>query len=274
MHIDLLGNCPSTLLPDPMAVDGESFRAYIDATAEAGFDAVSLWAFHLMFAGPDSADVVRASGLQVKAVEAAIGWTGGATDAAIAEVDGLVGTGADLGAGIVGAACLGPIDDRAAAAEGLAAIAGRAAEADMVIALEFLPWTGVPTFAAANDLIEASGAANATVLLDTFHWIRQPGGPDLDALRAVRGDRVAYVQLCEPAGVAADDIESEAMHQRRAPGAGAVDYASIWAALDHIGSSPFVAAEVFNDGLAAQGPTVMAKTLHDACRAVLPSTLR
>jgi sugar phosphate isomerase/epimerase len=275
MHITSLGNCPSTLLPDPMAVDADSFRAYVDATAEAGFDSVSLWAFHLMFAGPNSADVVRTSGLKVEAIEAAIGWTGGATDAAIAEVDGLISVGVDLGARIIGAACLGPMEDHGAAADGLAALAQRAATADMIVALEFLPWTGVPTFAAANELVLNAGETNATVLLDTFHWIRQPGGPDLDTLRSVPGDRVAYVQLCDPSATAsaamgATEIVNEAMTARRPPGAGGVDYASIWEALDHIGSDPFVAAEVFSTELAAGGPAAMAKTVHDACRAVLP----
>lgn len=273
MQITSLGNCPSTLLPDPMAIDAEAFRSYIDATANAGFDSVSLWAFHVMFAGDGAADVVRASGLRVEAVEASIGWTAGPSDALTAEIDGLIATGADLGARIVGAACLGPIEDHAAAAAGLAAIAARAAEADMVIALEFLPWTGVPSMAAANDLVLAAGEPNATILLDTFHWIRQPGGPDLDLLRSLPGDRVAYVQLCEPSPaetVAIDDIEPEAMHQRRTPGAGAVDYGAIWDALDHIGSDPFVAAEVFNDDLVAQGPAAMASAVHDACRSVLP----
>lgn len=273
MRITTLGNCPSTLLPDPMVVDADSFRAYVDATAAAGFDALSLWPFHLLFAGEGAAEVVRASGLRVEAVEASIGWTTGPSDALTAEIDGLIGSAADLGARIVGAACLGPIEDRSAAVAGLAAIAARAAEADMVIALEFLPWTGVATLADADDLILDAGEPNATILLDTFHWIRQPGGPDLDRLRSLPGDRIAYVQLCEPsdaAHVAADEIEPEAMHRRRLPGAGMVDHESLWAALDHIGSAPYVAAEVFNDDLVARGPAAMATAVHDACRAVLP----
>ncbi|MDW3218711.1 MAG: TIM barrel protein [Acidimicrobiales bacterium] len=273
MEIASLGNCPSTLLADPMAIDGEKLRAYIDATASAGFDAVSLWAFHLLFAGPDSAAVVRDSGLDVGAVEACIGWTAGPSDALTAEIDGLIGTGVDLGARIVGAACLGPMDDHPAAVDGFAAIAARAAEADMVVSLEFLPWTGMPTLAAANDLVVATGAANATILLDLFHWIRQPGGPDLDLLRTLPGERISYVQLCEPSAaptMATGEIENEAMHARRLPGAGTVDHPSIWDALDHIGSTPFVAAEVFSDELVADGPVSMARAVHDACRAVLP----
>lgn len=273
MHVRTLGNCPATLLADPMVVDGESFRATIDATAEAGFDTISLWGFHLLLAGTGSVDVVRRSGLRVEAVEAAIGWADGPTDAALAEIDGLVATGTELGARIVGAACLGPVADRGAAVEGLAAVAARAAAADMVVALEFLPWTGIATFAAANELVLLTGEPSATVLLDTFHWVRQPGGPDLDTLRSVPGDRVAYVQLCDPSAadsVAAEEIEDEAMTARRPPGAGGVDYPALWKALAHIGSDPFVATEVFSTELAASGPEAMAKAVHDGGRSVLP----
>ncbi len=270
MKIDSLGNCPSTLLPDPMRVDGDSFRGYIEATAQAGFDELSLWAFHLMFAGPQAVNVVLDSGLSVRSVEAAISWTTGPTDAARAEVSGLVETGSQFGAGLVGAACLGPIDDLSAAADGLAMLAEQAATADMSIALEFLPWTGVPTFAAANDLVVASGAENATILLDAWHWVRQPGGPDLDLLRSVPGHRVSYVQMCDPGPTPGDDLEAEAMTDRRLPGAGTVDYASIWSALDEIGSDPFVAAEVFNPEMTARGAVQMAAAVHDACWLQLP----
>ncbi|MDE0065896.1 MAG: sugar phosphate isomerase/epimerase [Acidimicrobiaceae bacterium] len=270
MKIDSLGNCPSTLLPDPMRVDADSFRGYINATAQAGFDEVSLWAFHLMLAGPQAANVVLDSGLSVRAVEAAISWASGPSDAARAEVAGLVETGSQFGAHIVGAACLGPIEDQSAAADGLAMLAEVAATADMVIALEFLPWAGVPTFSAANDLVVASGAENATVLIDAWHWVRQPGGPDLDLLRSVPGERVAYVQMCDPGPAPGEDLETEAMNDRRLPGAGTVDYASLWSALDHIGSSVFVAAEVFNPAMTAKGPVSMAAAVHDACWLQLP----
>ena len=272
MKIDSLGNCPSTLLPDPMSIDDDSLRAYVDATAAAGFDSMSLWAFHLKLAGPNSAAVVRDSGLKVEAVEAAIGWTNGPTDGALGEIDGLIEAGTQLGARIVGAAMLGPMEDVGAATEGLAAISAQADDAGMIVALEFLPWAGVPTFAAANDLVVGSGAPNATVLLDTWHWVRQPGGPDLDALRSVPGARIAYVQMGDPAPTTTEevDVETEAMADRRLPGSGTVDYASIWAALDAIGSKPFVAAEVFSTSIVADGAGPMAAAIHDACRAQLP----
>lgn len=258
-----------------MVIDGDSFRGYLDASAAAGFDAVSLWPFHMMFAGDGAEEALKNSGLSVKAVEAAIGWSDGPSDSANAEIDGLIETAQNLGAGIVGTVCLGPIADRSAAVEGLASVTSRVAAAGMVTALEFLPWTGIPTFAAANDMVADTGEAAATILFDTFHWVRQPGGPDLDLLRSVPGERIAYVQLCDPSEAAEmplDAVENEAMTARRPPSTdGQVDYAGIWDALDHIGSTPYVAAEVFNTELTGQGFTVAAQTIHDAARAVLPA---
>lgn len=264
-----LGVCPSTLLEDPFEIDGDILRAYLDASAAAGFDSLSLWGFHVMAAGDGGVDAVRSSGLAVRCVEASIGWVNGPSDALTAEIDSLVGLGAELGAELVGAACLGPLADHGAAVGGLAAIAERAGDADMAIALEFLPWTGIPSFAAASELCNATGRANATVLLDTWHWVRQPGGPDLDLLGSVPGSRVAYVQICDAAAEPGCDPENEAMTARLLPGDGIVDFASIWQVLDRIGSDPFVAAEVFSSEMTALGPVAMAQAVADASRRVL-----
>jgi len=264
-----LGICPSTLLADPFRIDGDILRGYLDASAAAGFDSLSLWGIHVTAAGDGAVQAVQSSGLAVRCVEASIGWVDGPSDALTAEIDSLIGIGAELGAELLGAACLGPVVDHAAAVAGLAAIAERAGEADMSIALEFLPWTGVARFADANEMCAQTGLANATVLLDTWHWVRQPGGPDLDLLRSLPGSRIAYVQICDSAAEPGADAETEAMTARLLPGDGTVDFASIADALDGIGSEPFTAAEVFNAELAELGPGAMAKAIAEASRRVL-----
>ncbi len=268
MSNEALGICGSTLLVDPMTIDGDVLRSYLDAAAGAGFESVSLWGFHIMFAGDDATAAVRASGLDVGCVEAAIGWVDGPSEALNKEIDMLISLGTELGSSLLAATCLGSVDDHGAAVAGLAVIAQRAAEADMSIALEFLPWTGLPTFAAANTMCVETGYHNATVLLDTWHWVRQPGGPDLDMLRSVPGSRVAYLQVCDVNPEPSGDTETEALTARLLPGDGIVDFDSILAALSEIGSDPFIAAEVFNKDLSAMGPQAMAKSVAAACREV------
>jgi len=267
--VDVLSNCAPTLLPDPMQLDAAALATSIDASREAGFDAVGLWGFHVMFGGDEAARAVADGGLPVATIDAALSWIDGPTDAAVAEIDGLIDLADRLGCGVIHATTLGPVGDVGAAKDGYATIAARAEAAGIVLGLEFLPWTGIPTLAAANEIAEHGGAA-AGILLDTWHWVRQPGGPDLDLLRSLPGERITSVQLSDAPSVPAADVEPEAMTARLLPGDGIVDFAELWDALDSIGAEPVVAAEVMSAALTATGPVPMAAKVHDAARGVLP----
>ena len=265
----MLSNCAPTLLANPYELDAAALGEAIAATRTAGFDAVGLWGFHVQFGGDDAAAAVADAGLPVATIDAALSWVDGPTDAALAEIDGLIAVADQLGAGVIHATTLGPLADLGAAKDGYAAIAARAEAAGKVLGLEFLPWTGIPTLAAAND-IAAHGGPAAGILLDTWHWLRQPGGPDLDLLRSLPGERITSVQLSDAPAAPAADVEPEAMTARLLPGTGVVDFAAVWDALDHIGATPVVAAEVLSDTLKADGPAAMAQAVHDASRGVLP----
>ena len=62
---------------------------------------------------------------------------------------------------------------------------------------EFLPWTGIPDLATAWRIVESAARENAGILLDTWHWQRQPGGPAVDVLRGIPGDRIPVLQVCD-----------------------------------------------------------------------------
>jgi hypothetical protein len=59
---------------------------------------------------------------------------------------------------------------------------------------------GIPT-PAANDLVVAVDDPVAGIVVDCWHWQRQPGGPDLSSWIAPRR-RIAYLQLCDAARAA------------------------------------------------------------------------
>ena len=269
VNIDVLSNCAPVLRADPYSLDNDALAESIEASQAAGFDAVGLWGFHVMFGGDDAAQVVADSGMPVQTIDAALGWVAGASDEAAAEIDGLIALADQLGAGVIHATTLAPEVDLTAAAEGYAQIAARAEAGGKVLGLEFLPWTGIPTLAVANQLCEDAGPA-AGILLDTWHWVRQPGGPDLDLLRSLPAHRITSVQLSDVAASTELEPEPEAMTARLLPGDGVVNYAELWEALDHIGATPVVAAEVMASALVAEGASSMAAKVHDACRAVLP----
>ena len=269
MQVTSLANCAAWLRAEPLAIDNTALEGSLAATREAGFDAVAVMGFQIQIGGDDAARIVAECGLPVSTIDAALGWVDGPSDAALAEIDGLIALADQLGCDVIHATTLNPEVDLSVAAEGYAAIAARAEAADKVLGLEFLPWTGIPTLAAANQICEHGGPA-AGILLDAWHWVRQPGGPDLDLLRSLPGHRITSVQLSDVAAVAADDVEHEAMHERLLPGAGVVDYVALWDALDHIGATPVVAAEVLRDELVPSGMTAMGAAVHDAARGVLP----
>ncbi|MEM8707358.1 MAG: sugar phosphate isomerase/epimerase [Actinomycetota bacterium] len=269
VKVDMLSNCAPVLRADPYSLDNDALAESIEASRAAGFDAVGLWGFHVMFGGEEAAAIVTDAGMPVQTIDAALSWVNGPSDGAIGEIDGLIALAEQLGAGVIHATTLDPEVDLSAAAEGYAQIAERAEAAGKVLGLEFLPWTGIPTLAAANQICENAGPA-AGILLDAWHWVRQPGGPDLELLRSLPGHRITSVQLSDVAVSTDLDTEPEAMTARLLPGDGIVDYAALWGALDHIGATPVVAAEVMSAEMVAEGPASMAAKVHDACRTVLP----
>jgi len=264
-----LAICVPTLLDDPMQLDATALATAIGASRDAGFDAIGLWAFHVAFGGPDAEKAVDDGGLPVATLDAALSWVDGPSDTAHREIDDLLTLAERLDCRVVHATTLGPVADRGAARDGYASIAERAEAAGMVLGLEFLPWTGIPTLAAANHIAEHGGPA-AGILLDTWHWVRQPGGPDLDLLRTLPGERITSVQLSDAAPTPAAEVEPEAMTARLLPGDGVVEHTALWAALAAIGATPVIAAEVMSSDLVATGAEPMAAAVHRAARSVLP----
>jgi len=264
-----IGVCPATLLSDPLDCPPAIFEALLDAVSSAGDSRLSVWTFHAARSGVERTEQLLADrGLRAGAVEAALAWTRGASVANRAEAERLVETAVHLGAGVVVAVNLESELSAGPATEGLAELGRMVGEAGLRLAVEFLPWSGIPTLAVANDLVVASESPAAGILIDCWHWQRQPGGPDLDLLRSLPGDRITYVQLCDAGPVPQADTYGEAMSARRLPGDGVVDLSALVEALDEIGARPFVASEVFSAELVALGPDVAARRIHDACAAL------
>jgi sugar phosphate isomerase/epimerase len=252
-----LGICTAGLLVDPMGADGEVMREAGRAAREAGFTHASVWLQHL--------DAVEQAGLQVAVVEAATTWANADRAAAEAEVSALVAAAERLGASTIMAVCLEPhVADVDAARRNLGVLVGLAGEVGARVCVEFLPWTGIPDLATAWDLVEPLGAG-CGIVLDTWHWVRQPGGPAPDVLARIPGERIGYVQVCDAAAEPGPDPFAEAMTGRLLPGDGVVDFADLATRLAAIGATPFVAAEVLNPALVAElGTAGAAAAMRDA----------
>ena len=125
-------------------------------------------------------------------------------------------------------------------------------------------------FTETRELIAEAGARNLGLVLDTWHWLRQPGGPDEATLRSIPGSRIHCVQLDDTTLLGSgDDPMMESMTARLLPGEGDVDWTSLLGILDDIGADPIWAPEVFSVELLHEGPLAMARRIRDSTRKVL-----
>jgi len=172
--------------------------------------------------------------------------------------DFALGLALDLGTPLI--QLIGPADgsvgERAAR---LARLAERAANQGVRLALEFLPWTNVPTVTAAAEIVSAAGWANAGVCVDVWHLYRSGGSvDDLGPLWPY----VASIQLDDGPLVPdiADDLHLDCLHHRLLPGEGAFDLVSILADAGSHAPTYALSIEVISDRL-AQLPTAEAAQL-------------
>ncbi len=225
----------------------------MDAALRAGASAASTWTLHFPALGglEAAAKWLNSSGMRTGCVEAAANWANNDQAAAQQEGRQMAEAAAALGAPLIMAVCLEPtLTDMDQARDNLSVLVAEARGAGARVCVEFLPWTGIADLATAWSLVEPLGP-DAGVLVDTWHWQRQPGGPNLPLLSSIPGDRVMYVQMCDAAPGTSTDM-AEAMTGRLLPGDGVVDFAALIATLKQIDAHPFVAPEVFNPDLLAQ----------------------
>jgi|TARA_Y100000294_G_scaffold42095_5_gene38342 sugar phosphate isomerase/epimerase len=273
---DDLGPCLATLIPNPFAADAATILSGLDAAVENGCGGVSAWSLHVTNLDPDPgvfAREVAERGLEVRVVEAATGWA--AADGIDRDGDLTLDLAEALGAHQVVAVMLEPaLADSDRAVVGFADLCDRASERDISVALEFLPWTGIPDLQTAWRLVAAAGRPNGGILLDTWHWQRQPGGPCPEFLAGLPGSAIQVVQLCDAAESPGDDPMTEAMASRPLPGEGVVDFAALASVMEGIGATPLLCPEVFNRDLVAAGPSTFARSVVDACCSAWPSGRR
>ncbi len=268
--------CTAPLVGGAMEITGEQLKTIIDATADAGFRGASLWAFHHMSALVDgaSSDQIRGwhsdRGISVPIVESLIGWETGDLAAIERQCAPIFNVATLYDAKRVAAVVLAPEINFDAATTGLAELARMAGERGLEVCIEWLPWTGLPDLKSAWKLVQDAGAEDLGLVIDAWHWLRQPGGPDEATLRSIPGERIHCVQLDDTTVVAlGDDPMLESMTNRLLPGEGDVDWSALLGILDEIGADPIWAPEVFSIRLLDEGPVEMARRIHDSTCKVL-----
>ncbi|HEX4218807.1 MAG TPA: sugar phosphate isomerase/epimerase [Acidimicrobiales bacterium] len=236
-----LGICTATVMVDPLGAADADIRAAGRALVAAGVSEASVWTFHI----PALADL----DLHIEVVEAASAWADTSAAEAAAEAEQIAETAKAVGASKIAAITLeASLSDLDHSRDNLALLVAAASDVGAQVCVEFLPWSGIPDLATAWQLVEPLGAG-AGILIDAWHWVRQPGGPNSELLARIPGERIGYVQLCDAAAQPSDDMMNEALAHRLLPGDGVVDFRALLGQLDAIGARPFVATEVFNPEL-------------------------
>lgn len=268
--------CNAPLVGGAIEINGHQLKTIVDASADAGFSGVSLWAFHHWAAVGDGKrpEDIRAwhfdRGLSVPMVESLIGWEGGDRQTIEEQCGPTFAVATLYGASTVAGVVMSSEIEFDAAAEGLAELARMGSDRGLDVCIEWLPWSGLPDLASAWRLIQAAGADNLGLVVDTWHWLRQPGGPDEATLRMIPGSRIHCVQIDDTTLLGSgDDPMMESMTARLLPGEGDVDWPGLLTILDEIGADPIWAPEVFSVELLNEGATEMARRIHASTRKVL-----
>ena len=259
-----IGICPSTLVADPLDCTPAELHGALDACVAAGFESVSWWAMHHAILGADATAAIGSRHLAVGALEVAMSWPTGDEGRIARELADLAPLVDAFSPEVVVGVCLDAAIDEAAATSGLAQLTEWSHQRDLRVAVEFLPWTAVASIHDAHRLTTAVDHAACGILLDTWHWARQPTGAGLDQLADVDLGRVHCVQLDDaPAEPIGDDLFAETMSHRMVPGDGDVDLVGLLDAVRAAGADPYIAPEVFNTELQASGPGPMAARIAE-----------
>ena len=248
--------------------DGYGFEATVAAAAQAGFRELAIWLLSVDAAAQElgSLDAVnrclQRHGLRVSVLELLHAWCG--EDAAlVAEERAVMQAFVEVfDPELVLAAALAPTLSATAVdalREHCTAFAPRR------VALEFLPFTGVPNLSKALAVIDAVGADNLGLVFDAWHFARS--GADYDVLKTVPGDRFYFIQLNDAAATPLPDIFAETMGGRLRPGEGSLDWPRLMQILTAADPDCPVGSEQYSD-------TVKAMPLQGACDYLFASVQR
>ncbi|MEZ5909445.1 MAG: sugar phosphate isomerase/epimerase [Hyphomicrobiaceae bacterium] len=152
-------------------------------------------------------------------------------------------------------------------ARAFAVLCDRAAERGLLVALEFIPHSGIRTLAAASQIIARANRANGGLILDAWHLERT--GEPYSAIAEVPADRWLTLQLADAATVPWFEVREESRHGRLLPGEGTVDFPALLATLRRIGASPLVSVEVISDEVHRLPPQEGAKVTLDSAVEIL-----
>ncbi|MGX7112009.1 sugar phosphate isomerase/epimerase family protein [Gemella cuniculi] len=123
-----------------------------------------------------------------------------------------------------------------------------------VIGVEPMPYSGIPNFDKAYAVVKESGAENAAIILDSWHWVR--ADQEYRTLTKEEAEKVISIQINDAyeRPYAKSILRDESMHDRLAPGTGAKDTVGFVKMIKESGITPkVIGVEVISDNILAKG---------------------
>lgn len=154
--------------------------------------------------------------------------------------------------------------------DNFAALCTLAGRYGLTVDLEFMRWTEIATLAQAREIVEASGARNAGIIVDALHFDRTR--TTLHELRTVPAQRLHFAQICDAPKTIPPTIEAvihEARTARMTPGAGELDLVSFVGALPPL--LPLSVEVPMGSGASALD---RARSLRDAALSIIEASQR
>jgi sugar phosphate isomerase/epimerase len=154
------------------------------------------------------------------------------------------------------------------AADGFASLCDRAAEHDVLVGIEPLPYTNIATAADAQAIVRAAGRSNGGYCIDIWHHAR--GANDLEMIKRLEPDRVFAIQMNDGALLpAGDDYKIDCLANRLPPGQGQFDCVGFIRTLVDMGVTAPISLEVCSTQLWDAPADVAARAAADGMRDVL-----
>lgn len=158
------------------------------------------------------------------------------------------------------------------AAEGFGRLCDDAADHDLLVGIEFLPFTNIATAADALAIVDAADRPNGGVCLDLWHHVR--GADDPALIEAVPVERIHAVQMNDGPRHPETrlDYKDDCLRNRLAPGEGDMDAVGFVRRLRERGLAVPWSLEVCTTSAWDRPAAAHATRCADAMRAVLAAT--
>ena len=255
--------------------DGFGFEATVAAAARAGFEEFAIWLMSVEQARCELgildavAECLARHGMRIAVLELLHAWALADDVRTAEELEVMEAAVEVFQPEVVLAASLAP----AVQPGGLEHLKRQCrALAPRKVALEFLPFGGVPGLTAALAVLEQVDEENLGLVLDTWHFARSE--PDYALLAQVPGDRIHFVQLNDAAVEPADDLLRETMTARLRPGEGVVDWPRMIGILEGMSLSCPVGSEQYADVVKRMDLDAACRYLFDSVQDILTDPTR